>query len=108
MLGRHRGYPEMLRAVIDMISSGQFSRGNSELFRPFIHALCHQDEYMLFADYASYIEAQRVVGQTYRDRKKWANMSVLNVARMGKFSSDRAIKEYCNDIWDVKPMPIEL
>jgi len=97
-----------LRAVIDMISSGQFSRGNSELFRPFINALCHYDEYMLFADYASYIEAQRTVGQAYRDRKKWANMSVLNVARVGKFSSDRAINEYCNDIWDVKPMPIKL
>lgn len=96
-----------LRAVIDMITSGQFSRGNTELFRPLVNSLCQHDEYMLFADYASYIEAQGVVGKTYRDRKKWANMSVLNVARMGKFSSDRAINEYCRDIWDVKPMPIE-
>ena len=83
-----------LRAAIDMIASGQFSRGNSELFRPLINALCQHDEYMLFADYASYIEAQGLVGQTYRDRKKWANMSVLNVARMGKFSSDRAINDW--------------
>jgi glycogen phosphorylase len=99
---------EQLKAVIDLISSGFFSGGNTDLFKPLIDNLLYRDEYMLFADYQSYLDAQEKVSQAYRDRDNWTRMSILNVARMGKFSSDRAIREYCQEIWNVQPVPIEL
>jgi starch phosphorylase len=78
------------------------------LFQPLTDALLRHDEYMLLADYQSYVDAQARVGHAYRDIDQWARMSILNVARMGKFSSDRAIREYCDDIWHVNPEPISL
>ena len=62
------------------------------------------DPYRLLADYESYIECQRTVGQAWRDPDWWTRMSIRNVAHMGKFSSDRAIREYCDDIWGAKPV----
>lgn len=97
----YEGNPELKEAV-DLISSGFFSGGDRELFRPFVDSLLYEDRYMLFADYASYVECQERVGRAYRDQDHWARMSVLNVARMGKFSSDRAIQEYCDEIWKVR------
>jgi glycogen phosphorylase len=97
-----------LKAVIDLISSGFFSGGNTDLFKPLLDNLLYRDEYMLFADYQSYLDAQEKVGEAYRDRDKWTRMSILNVARMGKFSSDRSIREYCQEIWNVQPVPIEM
>ncbi len=64
------------------------------------HLLTH-DDYLLLADYQAYIDCQDRVGAAFRDRKRWTEMSILNVARMGKFSSDRAIREYCGTIWRV-------
>jgi starch phosphorylase len=63
---------------------------------------------MLLADYQSYLEAQEKVSQIYQNRDQWTRMSILNVARMGKFSSDRSIREYCQNIWQVEPVKIEL
>jgi starch phosphorylase len=63
---------------------------------------------MLLADYQAYIDCQERVSETYQDQDKWTKMSILNSARMGKFSSDRAIKEYCEQIWDLNPVPINL
>jgi starch phosphorylase len=63
---------------------------------------------MLLADYQAYIDCQEDVSHAYRDRDKWTRMSILNSARMGKFSSDRTIREYCQEIWDVKPVKIQL
>lgn len=97
-----------LKATIDLINSGFFSHGDTELFKPLTDSLLNYDPYLLFADYQSYIDCQKKVGHAFRDRDNWTKMSILNVARMGKFSSDRAIKEYCRDIWNVKPVPIEL
>ncbi len=85
-----------------------FSPGNPGLFRPIVDELIQRDEYLLLADYPSYIECQERISQTYQDRDTWTRMSILNVARIGKFSSDRAIREYCQDIWHSKPVPIEL
>ncbi|MGL5080327.1 MAG: glycogen/starch/alpha-glucan phosphorylase [Microcoleaceae cyanobacterium] len=97
-----------LREVIDQISHGHFSNGNPDLFKPLVDSLLYHDEYMLLADYQSYIDCQDQVSQAYRDYDKWTRMSILNVARIGKFSSDRSIQDYCRDIWKVEPVPVEL
>lgn len=98
-----------LKNVLDQIGGGYFSPGNEGLFRPIVDALLHQgDTYMLLADYESYIACQERVSEAYRDREAWIAMSILNTARMGKFSTDRTIKEYADEIWDVKPVPISL
>jgi len=97
-----------LRDVIDLIRSGFFSRGDSELFRPLVDGLLYHDPYLLLADFQSYIDCQSLVSETYGDTERWTRMSILNTARSGKFSSDRTIREYCADIWRVKPVPIHL
>jgi starch phosphorylase len=97
-----------LRDVIDLIRSGFFSRGDTELFRPLVDNLLFHDPYLLFADFQSYIECQERVSLAYQDREQWTRMSILNSARSGKFSSDRTIREYCEDIWRVQPVPIHL
>ena len=70
--------------------------------------LLYHDPYMLLADYQAYSECQDRVSEAYKDTKKWTKMSILNSARMGKFSSDRTIREYCQEIWGVKPVKIDL
>jgi glycogen phosphorylase len=97
-----------LREAIDLIRSGVFSRGDTELFRPLIEGLLNQDPYLLLADFQSFIGTQAKVSEAYMDTERWTRMSILNTARSGKFSSDRTIREYCTDIWDVKPVPIAL
>jgi len=97
-----------LRDVIDLIRSGFFSRGDTELFRPLIDGLLYQDPYLVLADFQSYLECQAEVSKTYDDTERWTRMSILNTARSGTFSSDRTISEYCADIWGVKPVPIHL
>ena len=97
-----------LKAVIDLISSGFFSHGDSNLFKPLVDNLLYDDPYLLLADYQSYIECQDQVGEVYKDTDNWTKMSILNVARMGKFSSDRSIQEYCEDIWHAQAVPIEM
>ncbi|ACV35949.1 glycogen/starch/alpha-glucan phosphorylase [Accumulibacter sp.] len=97
-----------LREVIDLIDSGFFTKGDRDVFRPMIDHLLNHDEYMLLADFQSYIDCQARVSAAYLDREHWSRMSILNVARSGFFSSDRAIREYCEEIWKVKPVRIEL
>ncbi|MEE3715198.1 glycogen/starch/alpha-glucan phosphorylase [Tumidithrix elongata RA019] len=97
-----------LKAVIDRISMGYFSSGDTELFKPLIDSLMYHDDYMLFADYQAYVDCQERVSETYRDQKKWTKMAILNVARSGKFSADRTIKEYCDEIWHAKPVKVSL
>jgi len=97
-----------LQAVVERIRSGHFSGGDQELLKPLLDSLLFHDPFLLLADFASYVEVQRQVDQVYRDQESWTRMSILNVARMGKFSSDRAVHEYCRDIWKVKPMPVSL
>ncbi|MEN8780780.1 MAG: glycogen/starch/alpha-glucan phosphorylase, partial [Desulfobacterales bacterium] len=97
-----------LRETVDRISSGSFSQGDKNLFKPLVDSLLYGDPYLLFADYRPYVEAQEQVSFAYEDPAKWTRMSILNVARMGKFSSDRSIKEYCDKIWKTHPLPVEL
>jgi starch phosphorylase len=83
---------------------GHFSRGDAELFRPLVDNLLDHDPFMLLADYQSYIDCQDRVSSAYRDQENWTRMSVLNVARVGKFSSDRSIREYCDNVWKIRPV----
>jgi len=99
---------DRLRDAIDLLRGGFFSSGDSELFRGLTDGLLHHDPYLLFADFASYVDCQQQVSEAFLDRDRWTRMSILNAARSGKFSSDRSISQYCEDIWDVKPVPVRL
>ncbi|MFV8816490.1 glycogen/starch/alpha-glucan phosphorylase [Haliea sp. E17] len=78
------------------------------MFRGLTDGLLHHDPYMLFADFASYVSCQDEVSRAYLDREHWTRMSILNAARSGKFSSDRSIQQYCEDIWHASPVKIKL
>jgi glycogen phosphorylase len=97
-----------LRAAIDLIASGHFSENEPQLFHPIVDSLINYDEYLLLADFQSYMECQEQVGKAYADIDHWTTMSILNVARIGKFSSDRTIREYCEEIWGAKPIQVVL
>ncbi|MEM9090620.1 MAG: glycogen/starch/alpha-glucan phosphorylase [Cyanobacteria bacterium P01_F01_bin.53] len=97
-----------LKDAIDLIASGHFSQGNTDLFKPLLDKLLYDDPFMLLADYQSYVDCQASVGKAYQDRNRWLEMSILNTARMGRFSSDRSIQEYCEQIWKVSPLPVDL
>jgi starch phosphorylase len=103
----YHSQPE-LRVVIDLVRDGFFSRGNSEMFRDLLGNLLYHDPYMVLADYQSYAACQQRVDETYRDTERWTRMSILNTARSGKFSSDRTIREYCEDIWQAHTVPVPL
>ena len=93
-----------LKATIDLINSGLFSHGDTGLFRPLTDHLLYNDDYLLMADYRPYVDCQQEVDHAYRDPSHWTRMSILNVARMGKFSSDRSIRDYASLIWNLKPL----
>ncbi|CAG9171281.1 glycogen/starch/alpha-glucan phosphorylase [Cupriavidus pampae] len=95
-----------LRAVIDLIQHGFFSKGDAAVFRPLFEGLLQHDPYMLLADFASYVHCQQDVSHAYGDRTRWQRMSILSSARSGRFSSDRAIREYADRIWRVEPVPV--
>jgi len=97
-----------LREVIDSLANGEFSHGDRGLFQPLIQSLLTCDPYMLLADYQPYIDCQDEVDKAYQDADHWTRMSILNVARIGKFSSDRAIRDYCSEIWKTWPVKIEI
>jgi starch phosphorylase len=97
-----------LRSAIDLIRDGVFSNGDRDMFRPLVDNLRHRDDYLVFADYASYIDCQATVDVAWRDRSRWTRMSILNAARMGKFSSDRSIRDYAREIWKVDPVLVPL
>jgi len=93
-----------LKAVLDLIYSGFFEPDHPELFRPLVQSLLEHDPYLLLADFRSYVDCQAAVGKAYLDPERWTKMAILNIARMGKFSSDRTIREYARDIWQAQPV----
>ncbi len=96
-----------LRRVIDMITNNHFSKFDVGIFQPLIQGLMEIDYYCLFADYESYIQTQDKVNTLYLNKDEWTRKSIINVARISKFSSDRSIKEYAKKIWNVKPVKID-
>ena len=102
---------ERVARIMESLVDGTFSPNNPELFRDIYNSLLgsnRSDEYFVLKDFASYVEAQERLERTYRDKDGWARMAVLNTAKSGKFSSDRTIREYADEIWNLKPLHIEL
>ena len=101
-------HDEELKAVLQLIASGRFSGGDTDVFRPLVDNLRYDDPFLVLADYASYVACQEQVSAAWQDTDAWTRMSILNTARSGKFSSDRAITEYCDDIWNVHPVTVKV
>lgn len=95
-----------LKMALDFLASGYFSHGDPTLFRPLVDNLLQSDPYKVLADFRSYVDCQHRISECYRDQREWTRMSILNVARMGKFSSDRSIREYAGQIWRVNPVEV--
>ncbi|MCL7488429.1 MAG: glycogen/starch/alpha-glucan phosphorylase [Desulfobulbaceae bacterium] len=97
-----------LHDVLNLLRDGFFSHGDANLFKPLVDHLISSDDYFVLADYASYIQCQEKVGNTWRKPDEWARMAIINASRMGYFSSDRSIEEYCNIIWQIKPFGVDI
>jgi starch phosphorylase len=95
-----------LREALDLIAGGRFSRGDIGMFRPLVENLVHHDPFLVLADYADYVACQERVSRAWMEPERWTRMSILNAARAGKFSSDRAIGEYCERIWGAKAVGV--
>jgi glycogen phosphorylase len=102
------GRDSELTAVLELIADGRFSRGDTDVFRPLVDSLSYHDPFLVLADYASYVDCQDRVSAAWQNTEAWTRMSILNTARSGKFSSDRAITEYCDDIWNVRPVTVRV
>ncbi|PSN19936.1 glycogen phosphorylase [filamentous cyanobacterium CCP5] len=103
----YQNNPE-LRGILDRIAAGDFSNGDRELFKPLVENLLYSDPYLLLADYDAYIQCQNEVSDAFRDRTHWTRMSILNAARSGKFSSDRSIGQYADEVWKTRPVKIDI
>ena len=97
-----------LRGALELVAGGHFSRGDREMFRPLVENLLRWDPFLVLADYAEYVACQERVSAAWQDPYRWVRMAILNTARAGKFSSDRAILEYCSKIWNVRPMRVAI
>jgi starch phosphorylase len=96
-----------LKAAIDVLASGAFSRGDPDTIEQVISSILNWDEYLVLADYRSYIDCHdRLVGPAWADEDRWTRMSILNTARSGYFSSDRTVRDYCREIWHAEPVPV--
>ena len=99
---------EELRAVIDWLGSDYFTPGEHGAFGALHHSLLNGgDPYLVLADFRAYSDCQARIDHAYRDRERWARMAILNTARMGKFSSDRTIREYAQEIWRLPAVKVD-
>ena len=97
-----------LQDVLHLVEQGHFSNGDTELFRPLVENLRGQDPFFVFADFEAYLKAQDEVSSAWANRQHWNRMSLLNSARMGYFSSDRSVREYCEGIWKASAVPVKV
>jgi glycogen phosphorylase len=97
-----------LSLALGLIGDGRFSGGDADVFRPLLESLTHHDPFLVLADYGAYLNCQERVSVVWQDAEAWTRMSILNTARSGKFSSDRAIVEYCDDIWNVERVTVRV
>jgi starch phosphorylase len=97
-----------LREVLDFIASGKLAGGDKYLFGPLLDYLLESDPFLVLADYQSYIDCQKQVDMLWRNPQEWTRKSIINVAHMGRFSSDRSIRDYCRNVWKVEPMHVKM
>jgi glycogen phosphorylase len=97
-----------LHEVLDFIASDTLAGGDAHLFGPLVNDLIWHDPFLLLADYQAYIDSQDRVSDLWRDQQAWTRTSILNVARMGKFSSDRSIRDYCEQVWDIRQVLVKV
>jgi len=95
-----------LKEVLDSLASGAFARGDQAELQPVLDNLLHDDPFLVLADFRAYVDCQRRVERAWRDRERWIQASILNVARTAFFSSDRSIRDYAREIWDIRPVPV--
>jgi starch phosphorylase len=105
---RHADENPELRAALELLASGALTRGDAEVLRPVVENLLQADPFMVLADYAAYVACQARVSEAWRDPERWTRMSIRNTARSGKFSSDRALREYCDETWNVPAVRVAL
>jgi starch phosphorylase len=98
----------VLQEVVELVSSGQFSDGDRDLFGPLLHGLLQSDSFFVLADFEAYLQAQQRIDGRWLDQRGWRHSSLMNTARSGFFSSDRSIQDYADRVWKVDPMPVEL
>ncbi len=96
-----------VKRAVDSLVDGTFSKGREDAFTDIYNSLLDSDEYFVLKDFASYVEAQKRIEELYRNREKWIRMCLVNTAKSGKFSSDRTVREYADEIWNLKPLHIE-
>jgi len=97
---------ELLKQTIDLIKSGFFNPENPDLMAPLVDNLLYKDYFMALADFTDYARCQQEVDQAYRDKTSWTKKSIINVAHMGRFSSDRSINDYNREIWHATPVTV--
>jgi starch phosphorylase len=97
---------DSLREILDFVGSGALAGGDSNLFRALLDRLLYEDPFLVLADYQAYADCQEQVTALWRDQRAWTRKTILNVARMGKFSSDRSIRDYCERVWRVEPVKV--
>jgi len=96
-----------LKAVVDAVATGVFSPGEPSLFQPVVDSLLNGgDPYLVLADFRAYVKAQEEVARAWLDYERWTRMAILNVARSGRFSSDRTIRQYADQVWNLLPIPV--
>ena len=98
----------LLRNALNLVEAGHFSQGDRDLFRPLVENVVGRDRFALIADFGSYLQAQAAVDAHWADPCRWRRMALLNLARSGFFSSDRAIRTYATSIWNVHPCPVDM
>jgi len=104
-----RGIVESDRELADvlwLIESGHFAPGEPDLFKPFVRSLVEQDPFLVLADFRAYVECQGRASTAWSDVVGWTSASILNVARMGRFSSDRSIRDYVREVWHTRPVKL--
>ena len=101
-------YDNRIKRIMNSLVDGTFAPEYPDIFRDIYNSIIGRDEYFVLEDFASYVDIQEKVSQVYKDKDNWAKMAVINTAKSGKFSSDRTIREYASEIWNIKPLHIEI
>lgn len=101
-------YDNRIKRIMNSLVDGTFAPEYPDIFRDIYNSIIGRDEYFVLEDFASYVDIQEKVSQAYKDKDNWVKMAVINTAKSGKFSSDRTIREYASEIWNIKPLHIEI